>query len=353
MTSLIALLLASGLLYACTACAAGDTSRPAPAQPTRPQRMSAVLVGEDSKTDCVYSAESVTVLDTFENLVHRTFDCVLIYNDDSPNWAGWQDPWFLREQGVPSHNWQAWATARDTQRELIITQGLFPGSVYGTNWMAPCARGAFDIHARILALKLVAAGLGNAVIRLGHEANDSASPWFVGNTDQDYRLWDECWRHMVLTMKSVPGTHFLFDWTINAYWEPIPLSWWYPGNDVVNIIGIDAYDAGVPAGENRWETIYGQKDGIKQVLQFAAANNRPVSIGEWGLWEPGSDTLGGGDDPTYVNDIAGVVKHNRVDYQSYFYNLAPAMLLTDSPMSLAAYRKHFGGGGDTTGTPSP
>jgi hypothetical protein len=303
------------------------------------------LIGGDSKTDCVYAAESISILQGFEQMVNHHFDCVLVYNNASPDWAGWDDPWFLTRHAPPGHDWQQWATAAGTHRELIITQGLFPSDLDGTNWLQAGASGAYDTYARTLARNLVAAGLGSSVIRLGHEANYTGSPWFIGTTRQSFQLWDEFWRQTVLAMRSVPGAHFLFDWCINAYWKPVPLAEWYPGNDVVNIIGIDTYDAGVPAGDARWSRLYNQPDGIKAVLQFAAAHGKPVSIPEWGLWTPGPTTLGGGNDPAYVNGIASVVRHNPVAYQSYFYNHAAAALLSSDPLSLSAYRQSFGGVG--------
>jgi beta-mannanase len=190
------------------------------------------------------------------------------------------------------------------------------------------------------------------VIRLAHEANDPGRPYSIGTTNEELDLWRQFWRRTVIAMRSVPGAHFLFDWCINAYWRPIPLTEWYPGDDVVNIIGIDAYDSGVPVGENRWHRIYTQRDGIRDVLQFAKDHGKPVSIPEWGLAPADTDTLGGGDDPAYVNGIASVVRNNPVAYQSYFYNGHSAIVLDQSPLSLAAYRRHFGQTGDATGKPT-
>jgi beta-mannanase len=204
-------------------------------------------------------------------------------------------------------------------------------------------------YARRLARRLVAAGLGNSVIRLAHEANDSGAPYWIGSTPHQWQLWRAFWRKTVIAMRSVSGAHFLFDWCINAYWQPIPLSEWYPGDDVVDIIGIDAYDAGVPLGQDRWTRIYTQRDGIRDVLNFAKAHGKPVSLPEWGLAQPNAKSLGGGDDPAYINGIAAVVRDSPVAYQSYFYNHDSAQLLNSSPRSLAAYRRHFGAHGDSTG----
>jgi beta-mannanase len=229
---------------------------------------------------------------------------------------------------------------------------LFPSSLDRSDWLTAGASGAYVGYARELAKNLVAAGLGASVIRLAHEANDPSSPYWIGSTPRDWRLWDEFWRKTVLAMRSVPGARFLFDWCINAYWQPVPLADWYPGNDVVNIIGIDAYDSGVPVGINRWTRIYGQPDGIKAVLAFARADDKPVSIPEWGLAPVGAQSLGGGDDPRYVNGIAQVVRDNPVAYQSYFYDGATRSLLNSSPLSLAAYRSQFGSGGHSAGAPT-
>jgi hypothetical protein len=74
-----------------------------------------------------------------------------------------------------------------------------------------------------------------------------------------------------------------------------------------------------------------------------------VSIPEWGLTPADARYLGGGDDPTYVNNLASVVRNNPVAYQSYFYDGQSRQVLDSSPLSLDAYRRHFGAGGDSVG----
>jgi pyruvate/2-oxoglutarate dehydrogenase complex dihydrolipoamide acyltransferase (E2) component len=54
-----------------------------------------------------------------------------------------------------------------------------------------------------------------------------------------------------------------------------------------------------------------------------------------------------------VNGIASVVRDNDVAYQSYFYNHQWATQLAASPLSLAAYRAAFGGGGPGSPAPAP
>ncbi len=347
-----AVLATAGLVVATTGLATGALARAGKPGHTRtrgPAAWSSHHRPHTARADCVYSADSVAVLGSFQRMVGHRFSCVLVFNNAAPTWATWEQPWFI-DHPSPAYDWGSWATARGTHRQLIISQNLFPSSLNGTDWLRAGAAGRFAAHARALARNLVAAGLGHSVIRLAHEANDTASPYSIGSTPRQWGLWRRFWRLTVLAMRSVPGAHFLFDWCVNAYWRPIPLSDWYPGDDVVDFIGIDAYDSGVPPGADRWQRIYTQPDGIRDVLQFASDHDKPVSLPEWGLMTPGPPNLGGGDDPAYVNGMAQVVRENPVAYQAYFYNLTSSWLLRTSPRSLAAYRRHFGPGGDSVGS---
>jgi hypothetical protein len=297
------------------------------------------------KLACVYSAHSLSTLVALGNLVHRNFTCALVYNNNATDWSSWENPWFIIT-GISDNQWAKWATAPGTNRQLIVTQNLFPASVDHTDWRAAGALGRYADHARNLAGNLVAAGLGHSIIRLAHEANGPWSPYYIGDTPLDMSLWVQFWRQTVIAMRSVPGADFKFDWTVNAAYRPVPLSEFYPGDDVVDIVGIDAYDSGVMAGVDRWSTIYNRPDGIGDVLSFARAHGKPLSIPEWGVGSnPALQT--GGDDPTYVNGIAEVVRDNNVAYQSYFYKYDWATTLANGPLSLDAYRTHFGGVGDS------
>jgi Glycosyl hydrolase family 26 len=300
----------------------------------------------DSKSVCAYGANSIARFNAFSALVGRDINCALVYNDASPDWAGWETPWFLYHSD-PNYNWRKWKTAPGTGRHLIITQNLFPSSENNLDWRHMGANGDYEAHARALAQNLVATGLGDSIIRLGHEANGTWYPDSIGSTQEDFDLWKQFWRRTVLAMRSVPGANFRFDWCVNAGVRPIPLDAFYPGDDVVDIVGIDAYDAGVPTNQpDRWNYLYTRTDGIRDVERFAAAHGKPMSIPEWGVG-PASSNLSGGDDAAYVDGIARVVRDNRLAYQAYFYNYDWATQLATGPLSLAAYIAHFGIGGDS------
>ena len=306
----------------------------------------------DAKQTCVYVGP-IAPLAGFDALVGRPTDCAMVYNDASPDWAGWEDPWFTHHPD-PNYNWVKWQQAVPGRR-LIITQNLFPSELNNTDWRSAGAAGAYTDHARKLAQRLVAVGQGNAVIRLAHEANGDWYADSIGNTDRQMQQWRQFWRKTVKAMQSVPGANFKFDFCVNAGYRAIPLSDYYPGNDVVDIIGIDAYDSAskLPAGAARWQALYDQPGGIHEVLDFAKAHGKPLSIPEWGIGPTGDKYLSAGDDPAYVDGIASVVRNNNVAYQSYFYSHQWATQLANSPRSLAAYRAHFGSGGDSISGATP
>ncbi len=176
------------------------------------------------------------------------------------------------------------------------------------------------------------------MIRLAHEANYGGSKNPAGRTATQQRAWRRFWRRAALAMRRVPGARFRFDWTVNAAYEPIPLGRFYPGDDAVDIVGVDAYDAGVRATRDRWHALASRPVAIDDVARFATRHGKPLSIPEWGLMPRGPQWLGGGDDPAYVDGIARVLRTRRVAYQAYFYAHDTAAQLRRSPRSLQRLR---------------
>jgi hypothetical protein len=283
---------------------------------------------------CVYAGAELSGLQQFDRVAGRQIKCAMVFDDAAPNWNAWAYPWFVYNR-IPNENWIQFARRRgDT---MIITLNLFPTSVNNSNWRPVGAAGGYVGYAKTLARNLVAAGMGNAIIRLGHEANGTWYADNVGTTPAQWAQWKQFWRRTAIAMKSVPGAHFKFNWCIAAGTRAIPFSAYYPGDDVVNSIGVDIYDSGVPAGvTDRWLYQYTRPGGVKAIAQFARAHHKPLTIPEWGL-QPTS-AGGVGSDPAFTRGILGLIRSQHVSYQSYFFAEGGLSALLGDPASLKIYR---------------
>ncbi|WP_052499280.1 glycoside hydrolase family 26 protein [Streptomyces vietnamensis] len=165
------------------------------------------------------------------------------------------------------------------------------------------ADGAYDGHFRTLGERLVAQGLGDAVLVLGWEMNGTT---YSHRCRPDPTAWKAYWRRVVGVLREVPGQRFRFDFTPSRGLDAIPWPHCYPGDDVVDIIGMDAYDQ--PAGLSFEEQV-DEEYGLAHQVRFAAAHGKPVSYPEWGLFR-------NGDDPAYVRGMLGWFAAHRPVYQT-------------------------------------
>jgi hypothetical protein len=310
-----------------------------------------------SKANCIYAGPGIAGLNNFAQASGITFNCAVVYNNAVTTWPEWDTPWFEQEPDS-NLNWAKWVAA-DPGRQLIITEDMVP-SGSPSDWREIGATGAYDQYAFTLAQNLVNHGLGNSVIRLGHELNYTADIASVGTTAADYAAWVAYWQDIVTTMRSVPGADFVFDWNLNAGYRNIPLASVYPGDSYVDIISVDQYDDTVstPTGstpQQDWQQIWNQPDGLATVLDFAQSHGKPVAFPEWGL--AATTSHGFGDDPYYISEMASVVQQHDTAYQAYFYSGQSATLLSPASQSFQQYVAAFGspaagGSASTTSTTS-
>jgi hypothetical protein len=208
------------------------------------------------------------------------------------------------------------------------------------------ADGAYDGHFRQLAADLVAKGQANAILRLGWEFNGD---WYKWEAAADPPAFAAYWRHVVDVIRSVPGTDRLrFDWNPAIGPADVPEGS-YPGDDYVDIVGMDVYDRNFTAGladpTKRWEEMVSQPYGLAWQRDFAAAHGKPLSFPEWGT----SDRHEGGgaqDNPFFIRSMNEWIRSNNVEYHNYFEFDAPdedgARLMGGSnPESAALYQQLF------------
>lgn len=317
---------------------------PAPPAASVARAAKPVPAAGDAKTACIYSHNSMREMRAIGRRIGMPFQCASIYNNVA-TWEDWTDPWFL-DHPDPDYGWAEWVRADPQARRMVIGQSMIPTRGMPADWRRRGASGAYDRHIRALGRNLVRAGLGRSVIRLGYEANGDWNADHVGHTDADFAHWRAYWARFARVLTSVPGARFTMDWNLNSAYRDIPLEKIYPGDRVVDVIGIDVYDSAGPPlpapGRARWNAIISQPGGLTEILAFARRRGKPISLPEWGLISPRHK--GGGDNPAFVAAIAALVRNNRVAYQSYFNNdeLIGCLEIQKNRRGLATYGRHFG-----------
>jgi hypothetical protein len=207
---------------------------------------------------------------------------------------------------------------------LVISQGLVPDS--SNHDLAGCAAGEFDDHWRYFGRIMVERGRANSIVRLGWEFNGDHFGW-AATDPQD---WIDCYRNAAHAIRGA-NPDVTFDWTINAHGTPPEVCGGvstncYPGDDVVDIIGIDNYDMGPSAAtEGEFLQIADRPDGLTWVLDFARDKGKRMSVGEWGI-APTSEfnTLGGSlerrENPEFIRWMHNWLSDHASDiaYEMYF-----------------------------------
>jgi Glycosyl hydrolase family 26 len=260
-----------------------------------------------------------------------------------------------------------WAAIDDDEWDL----NAWKGSGYRMIWAVPMlpnsggytlatgATGAYDGYFATLAKHLVAAGQGNSILRLGWEFNSNTSPWFAAGKSTAF---DEYWRDIVTTMRSTPGASFRFEWNVSMGDDgPADAAMgnyqaYYPGNGYVDIIGMDVYDVGwvvYPGARAEFHSILTRRWGLDWLAKFAAQQGKPIAIPEWGLgWGTSAPNSGivtnapgatyGGDDPTFINDMATWIAGHDVVNATFFDVGTSSIANGENPQTALALRHDVG-----------
>ncbi len=258
---------------------------------------------------------------------------------DGTSWSTIEDPsWYL----------QQWA---GTGYQMIWGVPILPNS---GGSLATGATGAYDQYFATLAQAMVAGGQGGSIIRLGWEFNGGWFPWAANGQAAAFVAY---YQQIVTTMRSVPGSNFKFEWNPTAGDLGVGnLADYYPGNAYVDYVGLDIYDqayANYPGAQAEFQTIETEPYGLDWLASFAAQQGKPIVLPEWGLgWGPSAPNSGpvsaagqevcGGDNPTFINDMAGWIASNNV-FEANFWDYGTSSVDQGSnPQTAAALRADFG-----------
>ncbi|MGW5131320.1 glycoside hydrolase family 26 protein [Streptomyces sp. NPDC004135] len=203
------------------------------------------------------------------------------------------------------------------------------------------AAGRYDHHFRALAERLVELGVPDTVLVLGWEMNGIT---YTHRCGPDPEAWKQYWNRIVTTMRAVPGQKFRFDFTPSRGRDAVPWTQCYPGDDTVDIIGMDAYDQ--PRGMSFDEQVK-EPYGLQQHVEFAKAHGKAISFPEWGLFR-------NGDNADYMKRMLAWMDEHKPLYQTLTdYCPHGVWQCDDNPRASEVYRTFlFGRDEDTTPAPS-
>ncbi|GJE26069.1 glycoside hydrolase family 26 protein [Methylobacterium organophilum] len=239
----------------------------------------------------------------------------------------WED--FRRLDWLPAFRARA-----NPKRALVWS---VPLTMAGTD-LAEIGRGSFDPFFRHAA-EVIARAQPEATLRIGWEMNVAGSLWLAKGRAPDYI---RAYRRVVGLFRQA-SPRFRFDWCPGWGPQACPADAAYPGDDVVDVIGLDIYDFGTgDPPETRW--VKATRDvpfGLDWHRSFARRHGKAMSYPEWGVGQAG-------DNPLFVSRMAEWFRENagQIAYALYFDvdGAWPTRLDAERfPQSRAAFARAFAG----------
>ncbi|QWG24528.1 hypothetical protein KMZ93_06395 [Bradyrhizobium sediminis] len=237
----------------------------------------------------------------------------------------WED--FFKLSWVPGM-WNKLNPARNVVWSVPLT-------VKGTP-LAEIANGLHDAEFEAAA-RAIAEAQPKAIIRLGWEMNLVDSPWFAKGQEADYIA---AFRRVVGIFRR-HSDGFKYDWCPGWGPQELAADLAYPGDDVVDYIGLDVYDfkyEGSP--QERWDTYYLKAPfGLQWQRDFAAQHGKRMTYPEWGVGQFG-------DNPFFIQQMHDWFRKNQnsIAYAAYFDvdGLWPTQIDNNRfPKSQKLFRKLF------------
>lgn len=250
--------------------------------------------------------------------------------------------------------WQYDSPVPQTTRDkMVISISMLPGNSDRATWTgshANGARGDYNGNWTAVANKLINAGYGKCIIRVGWEFTGDWYPWRVYDGMQNDYI--RHWQNLVTQFKNeqqrlqpTATSRFKFCWNPTSGWLKFNPMSFYPGNDYVDYIGLDVYDVselwfGSAAYQdgtmsdgmklsNRTNAWLQQKQWDKYNLDWFVGQarrtdiNKPLCIPEWGCDRASWGfhyRKGGIDDPVFINSFTDWMNnsYNKIAWASYF-----------------------------------
>lgn len=197
---------------------------------------------------------------------------------------------YLAGQGMVAQiTWEPWGAHDEPIALAAIVAGQWDS--YIDSWGAAAA--ALDLP---------------LMLRFGHEFNGNWYPWSLSANGQAGAgaIYAAAFRRVVTRMRAAGASKVQFVWCYNN--QSTPTQSWndpttaYPGDDVVDWIGIDGYNFGTSQSWSRWTRF---SDVFAQAVSLAGqiAPHKPVILAEMGCSETG------GDKAAWITQMAADLTH--------------------------------------------
>jgi hypothetical protein len=251
-------------------------------------------------------------------------------------------PWMLNavrhytSDGVPGATplitWEPWGPAPYT-----VDHNTFP--------LQSIAAGAFDAYIDSWAIGLAAYG-DPVMLDVFHEMDGGWYPWGAGvngNTPADLIA---AYRHVHDRFALAGATNVKFVWNVN-FWNATGADQrsFYPGDDYVDWMAIDAYNWGAGGGST-WESLAQALTDMSVYDRVASLNaTKPIMLAEWASAEPTVGDPAGVTKGQWIIDAARALtaQFPRVRAVVWFSRTGSPFALDSSPDSLDGARTAFGG----------
>ncbi|MDO5628688.1 MAG: glycosyl hydrolase [Mobilicoccus sp.] len=326
------------LLTACTA----DPQQPSPA-PTRtpftPPPGSPELGTQSGLLwDSGVVHNEADLSEEFEQLRGKPLDVIGV----APTRDSWKEllnAWWLTDMSIPP----------DFEGTLNVALPLFPAD----GSMADAASGADNEKWEQMG-RLIAEKYPTAYVRPGWEFNIRDWDWAV--TKNNVEEYKQGFRNASTSLKKGgPDLRIVFNPNAGKGNSLADARLAYPGDDVVDIIGIDAYDWSPPYDDGRgWERHRTQAGGWDFWGDFARERGKQFAVPEWGVITGSPDS--GGDNPHYINKVMGWMRENAdiMAFDTYFDEREAycTCSLTQNPRAKEAYLEQLQGWVDPSPRPS-
>ncbi|MBB3695072.1 glycosyl hydrolase [Sphingomonas sp. BK580] len=299
------------------------TPTPPPAPAATPAPVATPVAAAPGVQSVVYVGNDVPDLAAYEAWLGRETDGVQLFSGRN-GWADWSD-----SIGWLADRWKNVARTHYWSIPLFAEGGT----------LAAAAAGDYDSRWRAAAAALLANSPGDSTIavRTGWEFNGDWQPWAAKGKEADYRA---AYRRFVASFRGVSG-RFRFEWTPNLGDFGTNPEDSYPGDDVVDLIGMDFYykhewDPADPVAAFNYKV--SERYGLAWHQDFAARHGKPTAYAEWGVSRDS--------DAPYVTLALAWFAAHKVVYASYWNSNADySGKLSDNqyPLVASAYRTLLAG----------